>query len=34
METNIEISHKGIYGNHVMALPILGSIYNMETISK
>lgn len=30
----IELSHRGIYGDHVMALPILGSLYNMETISK
>lgn len=34
METTIELSHRGIFGNHVMALPILGSLYNMETISK
>lgn len=29
METTIELSHRGIYGDHVMALPILGSLYNM-----
>lgn len=34
METTIEISHKGIFKDHVMGLPILGSIQNMQTISK
>ena len=34
METTIEISHQGIFKNHVMGLPILGSIQNMQTISK
>ena len=34
METTIEISHQGIFKDHVMGLPILGSIQNMQTISK
>lgn len=34
METTIELSHRGIYGKHVMGLPILGSTHNMNIISK
>ena len=34
METTIEISHRWVYKDHQMALPILGSIQNMQTISK
>lgn len=34
VETTIEISHRGIYANHQMGLPILGDLTNMETISK
>lgn len=33
-ETTIEIAHRGVYNNHQMGLPILGSIQNMQTISK
>jgi predicted Zn-dependent peptidase len=34
LETTIEISHRGIFKNQQIGLPILGDIRNMETISR
>jgi predicted Zn-dependent peptidase len=34
METLVEYAHQNFYNDHMMGMPILGSIYNIRNISR